>query len=197
MKKKAFAIPSLLAAGFLPAETLAMPLKPSMDLGDNTKSMFDVFRMDHDFTLAGHRSHSSHRSHRSHSSHRSSTGGYSYRAPSYSAPSRSYVAPLYNPPVKTAPSPAPQYYPPSPPGSGSAGTAAPLKALPGNTDRFKEIVKQVQLAMLAYGYYTGDIDGIVGPAMRAGLQKLQSDYGLKATGTITPETLDALRISAS
>jgi His-Xaa-Ser repeat protein HxsA len=72
----------------------------------------------------------------------------------------------------------------------------PLKTLPGNTDKFKEVVKQVQLAMLAYGYYSGDIDGLLGPTMKTGLQRLQGDYGLKVTGTITPETLDALRISA-
>jgi peptidoglycan hydrolase-like protein with peptidoglycan-binding domain len=50
--------------------------------------------------------------------------------------------------------------------------------------------------MLAYGYYSGDIDGLLGPTMKTGLQRLQGDYGLKVTGTITPETLDALRISA-
>ncbi|WP_246679039.1 peptidoglycan-binding domain-containing protein [Mesorhizobium sp. B1-1-3] len=47
--------------------------------------------------------------------------------------------------------------------------------------------------MLAFGYYNGKLDGIFRPEMRASLTKLQTDYGLKVTGTITPETLDALR----
>jgi len=68
--------------------------------------------------------------------------------------------------------------------------------LPGNADRFQEIVRQVQFAMLAFGYYNGELDGKLGPEMRKGLQQLQSDYGLKVTGTITPETLSALKIVA-
>ena len=77
-----------------------------------------------------------------------------------------------------------------------APNPAPLKVLPGNTDRFKEIVLEVQFAMLAFGYYNGELDGKFSPEMRGGLQRLQTDYGLKVTGTITPETLDALRIEA-
>ncbi|OYR16807.1 putative peptidoglycan binding domain protein [Brucella rhizosphaerae] len=50
--------------------------------------------------------------------------------------------------------------------------------------------------MLAYGYYSGQIDGVLGSTSKAGLQRLQADYGLKVTGTVTPETLDALKISA-
>lgn len=71
-----------------------------------------------------------------------------------------------------------------------------MKVLPGNSDKFKEIVREVQFAMLAFGYYNGEIDGVMGPDMRAGLQRLQADYNLKVTGTVTPETLDALRIVA-
>ena len=54
----------------------------------------------------------------------------------------------------------------------------------------------MQLALYAYGYYTGQIDGIVGSGTRAALSKMQSDYGLKVTGTVTPEVLDALVIAA-
>ncbi|ESZ20011.1 hypothetical protein X734_31660 [Mesorhizobium sp. L2C084A000] len=74
--------------------------------------------------------------------------------------------------------------------------SAPLTTLPGNANKFKEIVLQVQFAMLAYGYYTGELDGTMNPEMRTGLTKLQSDYNLKVTGTITPETLNALRVVA-
>jgi His-Xaa-Ser repeat protein HxsA len=71
-----------------------------------------------------------------------------------------------------------------------------LKTLPGNSDKFREIAMQVQMALLAYGYYTGTIDGVIGPESRAAISKMQADYGLKITGTITPEVLDALRIVA-
>lgn len=54
----------------------------------------------------------------------------------------------------------------------------------------------MQFAMLAFGYYNGELNGVMGPEMRAGLQRMQGDYGLKVTGTITPETLTALRIEA-
>ncbi|WP_410010398.1 peptidoglycan-binding domain-containing protein [Phyllobacterium sp. A18/5-2] len=40
------------------------------------------------------------------------------------------------------------------------------------------------------------IDGVLGNDSRASLRKLQEDYGLKVTGTITPQTLDALKIVA-
>ncbi len=73
---------------------------------------------------------------------------------------------------------------------------APLKVLPGNVQKFTEIVRDVQLAMMAFGYYNGELDGVPGPAMRTALSKMQADYGLKVTGTITPETLTALRIAA-
>ncbi|TIS92005.1 His-Xaa-Ser repeat protein HxsA [Mesorhizobium sp.] len=180
MKKRLFAVPSLLAAGFLPANAQALPTKPTLDgeLG-KTKSLFDIFKLDHLYTLAGHRSHSSHSSH---SSHRSSTGGYSYIPPAPREP-----APLYSAPS----TPAPTYQAPT-----VAPSPAPLKTLPGNTYKFKEIVQEVQFALLAFGYYSGEIDGEMNPGLRAGLLRMQADYSLKVTGTITPETLTALRIEA-
>ncbi|WP_136620906.1 MULTISPECIES: His-Xaa-Ser repeat protein HxsA [Mesorhizobium] len=179
MRKRLFTIPSLLAAGFMPIESTAMPIAPFND-GGKSKSLFDIFKLDHKFTLAGHRSHSSHSSH---SSHRSSTGGGTYYPP---------AAPVYQ-------APAPVYQPPSPiyqAPTATAPAAAPLIVLPGNAAKFKEIVLQVQFAMLSFGYYNGELDGKMSPAMRSGLLKMQSDYNLKVTGTITPETLNALRITA-
>ncbi|MGX5799629.1 His-Xaa-Ser repeat protein HxsA [Bradyrhizobium sp. Arg314] len=180
MKRRFFAIPSLLAAGFLPANAQALPTKPTLD-GDvgKTKSLFDIFKLDHLYTLAGHSSHSSHSSH---ASHRSSTGGYSYIPPASSEP-----APLYSAPS----APAPTYQAPA-----VTPAPAPLKTLPGNAYKFREIVQEVQTAMLAFGYYSGEIDGQMNSELRSGLQRMQSDYGLKVTGTITPETLNALRIEA-
>lgn len=181
MKPK-FAISSLIAAGFLTPQTSdAMPVPGKVTLdNDHSTPLFDIFRLDHKYTLAGHRSHSSHSSH---SSHRSSGGGgYSYTPPAatHEAPS-TYSAPLYSPPAVSAPV-----------------TKGPmvLQPLPGNSDKFAAVVRQVQTALLAYGYYTGQVDGLVGSGTRLAIEKYQADAGLKITGTITPQLLDTLRIVA-
>jgi peptidoglycan hydrolase-like protein with peptidoglycan-binding domain len=49
---------------------------------------------------------------------------------------------------------------------------------------------------MAYGYYDGDVDCLVGPITRAALRRFQTDFNLKVTGTITPEVLDAFKIVA-
>ena len=189
MKPK-FAISSLIAAGFLAPQTSdAMPIPGKVSMGSaHSTPLFDVFRLEHKYTLAGHRSHSSHSSH---SSHRSSGGGgYSYSplTSTYVAPSTTYSAPVYSPPVTTAP---------------TTTTPAPAKKgpmvlppLPGNSDKFSAVVMQVQTALLAYGYYSGQVDGIVDAGTRLAIEKYQSDAGLKITGTITPQLLDTLRIVA-
>ncbi|MEF2074739.1 peptidoglycan-binding domain-containing protein [Consotaella aegiceratis] len=43
--------------------------------------------------------------------------------------------------------------------------------LPGNLDKFAAIVRQVQTALLAYGYYTGLMDGVVGSGTRLAIEK--------------------------
>jgi His-Xaa-Ser repeat protein HxsA len=71
-----------------------------------------------------------------------------------------------------------------------------MKTLPGNSEKFRRIVMEVQTALQIFGYYTGEIDGLVGAETRVALSKMQADYNLKVTGTITPEVLDAFRITA-
>ena len=175
---KRFLIPSLLLAGFSGNNTLASPGPLSGDDDGNKQSMFDVFSQSHTYTLARHRSHSSHSSH---SSHRSSSGG------GYTAPR----APLYTPPTtnRNTRSTPPSSILPSPP-------AAATRVLPGNSASFQRIAKQVQTALMAYGYYNGAIDGIIGSGSKSALSRFQADYGLKVTGTITPEVLDAFGIPA-
>lgn len=201
MKKKLFLIPSFLAAGFMPLKVDAFPASGLVEKKEPNTSVFEKLRLQHLYTLAGHRSHSSHRSHRSHSSHRSSSGsGYSFR---------SYTPPTPAPPpppsanVYSAPSMAPSFPPassfpaaPKPVSPSNPAALAPIKTLPGNTDKFKLIVIQVQTAMIAYGYYAGPADGIIGSGSRAALQQMQEAFGLKVTGTVTPEVLNALGITA-
>ena len=90
--KLRYAIPSLVAAGFLPARAFALETPTTVDDGAKKTSLFDTFKLTHIYTLA---SHSSHASHASHASHRSSSGG------GY------YLAPPPAPPALTLPAPAP------------------------------------------------------------------------------------------
>lgn len=167
MKLGRFAI-TLAAAGYLPNPGLAYSLFGEGDTDEKGSSMFQIFKGQHTYTLAAHRSHSSHGSH---ASHRSSTGG-SYSVPSYSAPLSNST-----PPASILPS----------------SPSAPI-TLPGNSAKFNAIVKQLQTALFVYGYYTGAIDGIVGPQTVAAISKFQLDWKLTVTGTVTPELLDALGI---
>lgn len=168
-----FAI-TLAAAGYLPHEVPTAAASAFIDVPDDkSSSLFRILRGEHNFTLAGHRSHSSHSSH---SSHRSSTGG-GYSGGGTSRPS-----------VPSGNS--------TPPAGVMPRTPQAPKTLPGNSAAFLEIVKRVQTALYAYGYYTGAIDGVVGTGTKTALSKFQKDWGLSVTGTITPEVLDALNIVA-
>jgi His-Xaa-Ser repeat protein HxsA len=190
MKRTRFLIPSLIAAGFSGHDSVAqIPGMGPRVMSDTEPSLFELFKQDHNVTLAQHRSHRSHSSHRSHTSHRSSTGG--------------GYAPIR--PVYTAPAPSPP--PPPPPASSyplrnaQPGEASPprtlnLPVLNGRSERFKSVVRRVQIALLAQGLYDGAIDGVVGPRMRAAMRSFQKKRGLDVTGTITPELLDALRIAS-
>src|SRR5690606_13131795 len=126
------------------------------------------------YNLAAHRSHSSHGSHGSHGSHRSSNGG-----------------PVYRPPV----TPAPRYNPTPPSQILPQPPAAPT-TLPGNSPTFTAIVRQVQTCMFSFGFYSGVIDGVVGPETAAAISKFQELFRQPITGTITPEVLDACGIAA-
>lgn len=205
MKRTRFLIPSLIAAGFgshADAHSVTAQLSAGGKDDPDHPTLFDIFKQGHAVTLAQHRSHSSHSSHSSHrsgsgghyshsshTSHRSSTGGYdgSYASPTYSAPA---------PTPPPAPRPSIQPF-----RSAVTGEATPPKTenaptLSGRTERFKSIVKRVQIGLLAQGYYQGAIDGIVGPGMRAAIRKFQKARDISVTGTITSEVLDALRVSS-
>jgi len=200
MKRTKFLIPSLLAAGFGSQDSAQATITQLASGGGDDPSagkLFKVFKQDHAVQLAQHRSHSSHSSHSSHrsgggghyshTSHRSSTGG------GYD----DYSAPVY---VSPAPAPAPSV-PSLPFRNSGQGQATPpqqeaVPSLSGRSERFKAIVRRVQIGLLAQGDYNGAIDGVVGPSMRGAIRKFQTSRGLPVTGTITSEVLDALRVSS-
>lgn len=173
MKKRRFLIPSLLAAGFSADDASAsLSAEPAVDVGP-PDALIDILRLEHEYNLAAHRSHSSHGSHRS---HRSGSGGSA--VPGYSPPSRNQRS---TPPSSVLP---------------RSPSTAPRKVLPGHTGTFQNIVRRVQAGLYARGFFTGAIDGLIGPKTKAAIIRFQQDNGLPVTGTITSEVLNALQITA-
>ena len=57
--------------------------------------------------------------------------------------------------------------------------------------------KQVQQKLKNLGYYTGAIDGIIGPKSKTAIRNFQRDYGLVVDGIVGPKTLAALGLSTT
>jgi hypothetical protein len=56
-------------------------------------------------------------------------------------------------------------------------------------------INAVQSQLARQGYYRGVVDGVYGPQTRAALTRYQSNHGLQVTGSLTPDTLQALGLS--
>ena len=52
---------------------------------------------------------------------------------------------------------------------------------------------QIQQALQSAGYYSGSIDGKIGPMTQAAIMKFQKDNGLKADGKVGQKTWSALK----
>src|SRR6059058_2322022 len=55
-------------------------------------------------------------------------------------------------------------------------------------------VSAVQTDLAKQGYYRGVIDGVYGPQTRVAITRYQSKHGLQVTGSLTPATLQSLRL---
>ena len=53
-------------------------------------------------------------------------------------------------------------------------------------------VAAAQERLAQQGYYRGDIDGVVGPETRRAIARYQTEHGLRVTGFLTTDTLQAL-----
>lgn len=53
-------------------------------------------------------------------------------------------------------------------------------------------VAAAQEQLAREGYYRGEIDGVLGPATRRAIASYQSNHGLRVTGALTTDTLEAL-----
>lgn len=123
--------------------------------------------------LAGHRSHASHSSH---GSHRSSAGG------GYTAPKST---------------PTPKYIPPSDPlgKPKTPSTTAPKSTYKsGNLEQRALVIRKVQALLMANGYYTGAIDGVMGPQTRSAILRYKMAHNLGGSMEIDSRLLNSLGI---
>jgi Putative peptidoglycan binding domain len=58
-----------------------------------------------------------------------------------------------------------------------------------------QVVGNVQSALQEQGYYTGEVDGLLGPLTRAAIARYQEDHGLYTTSAIDEPTLESLGMS--
>jgi hypothetical protein len=58
-----------------------------------------------------------------------------------------------------------------------------------------QVIADVQSLLQQMGYYTGDVDGLLGPLTREALTAYQTDQGLTTTAVIDEPTLDSLGMS--
>ncbi|MCB4761891.1 MAG: His-Xaa-Ser repeat protein HxsA [Sulfurovum sp.] len=178
---------------------ISASLAPNLDANENTtivNAMLDtsnensisnisVLNRSVSYRLAGHRSHSSHRSHRS---HRSSSGG-GYSRPTYTAPAPVYTAP------KRKTTPTYGVYDPL------GQQARPSKSYPSKNKKpkktngdIKNIVMQVQLALLLEGMYKGKVDGVMGPSTRKAIKVFKKKNNIKSKALLGAQTLNALGV---
>ena len=55
-----------------------------------------------------------------------------------------------------------------------------------------QVVANVQTALQEQGYYSGEVDGILGPLTRAAIASYQAAQGLEPTAAIDEPTLESL-----
>jgi hypothetical protein len=58
-----------------------------------------------------------------------------------------------------------------------------------------QVIADVQALLQQMGYYTGEVDGLLGPLTREALTAYQADQGLTATAVIDQPTLDSLGLA--
>jgi hypothetical protein len=58
-----------------------------------------------------------------------------------------------------------------------------------------QVIANVQSALQQQGYYSGEVDGLIGPLTRGAIADYQRDHGLYTTSTIDQPTLQSLGVS--
>lgn len=193
MKRLFIAIPTLLAAGFMPAQGWAeddsrADRHDKKSFLDNLEAIVSDISESHTYTLAQHQSHASHGSHGSHGSHRS--GGYAPPNVPEDGRGLSFVSYEEGSGRNEMSTPRSTILPSSP------AIAKKVKILPGNSAKFKEIVSRLQIALLSQGYDVGQINGEMDAKTIAAIYHYQSRSGLIPSGRVSDETLGLLGIVA-
>jgi hypothetical protein len=67
----------------------------------------------------------------------------------------------------------------------------------GYGDATDSTVAAAQQRLAREGYYRGQIDGVIGPETRRAVARYQSSHGLRVTGALTADTLEALGLRPS
>jgi His-Xaa-Ser repeat protein HxsA len=188
MLKKIFAIPTLLAAGvFAYASSDKAATSEEASFTDNISDIISSIENSHEYTLAGHRSHGSHGSHGSHQSHRS---GRVDVPPSEGLNDSTGISSnlMGTRNIRSTP---PRSFLPS-----SFGVTKKIKALPGNSLKFKNILLRVQLSLNSSGYSISAIGSGMNAQTVAAIYRFQKDRGMIPSGKLTNNVLSALGISA-
>jgi His-Xaa-Ser repeat protein HxsA len=197
MKSPLFTIPSFFAAGLIPTQALSQGDNPGN--AEETKGFLDQIEEivsniseSHSYTLAQHRSHASHGSHGSHGSHRSGGGG-PFHVPPVSlggdevASATSYERENGRNEMST---PRSTILPSSP------AIIKKVKVLPGNSQKFKDVVMRLQIALASRGHSVGEINGEVDAVTIAAIYDYQSQSGMVPSGKVTNEVLGSFGLIA-
>ena len=65
-----------------------------------------------------------------------------------------------------------------------------------NAAPLDQVIADVQSSLQQQGYYTGEVDGLLGPLTRAALADYQAAHGLELTSAIDEPTLDSLGMAS-
>ncbi|MFZ5800036.1 MAG: peptidoglycan-binding domain-containing protein [Candidatus Omnitrophota bacterium] len=99
------------------------------------------------------------------------------------------VAPAQNVEVASAPAPAQLVEQTAAPTAGAVTEAPSVYIAPTAED--------IQTALKNTGYYTGAIDGKLGPKSKKAIESFQNDNGLKVDGKVGPRTWEKLKAHLS
>ena len=196
-KVPVYTISSLFAAGIVPVALADEPAQEPVDSKlDNAKSIANDIADQQIYTLAQHQSHSSHTSHGSHSSHSSHSSSSSMTTV---LDSPAVVAGEENSESESAyfsrdrnerSTPRSTVLPSTP----AINKTKKLIRLPGNSTKFEDTVKSMQLALTSLGYVVGNLSGELDARTIAAIYEYQEASGYLPTGILTPETLSNLNI---
>ena len=184
LKGRLFAIPSLLAAGLVGACSSAEGGGTSeSSVLDEISEIVSSITGDHQYTLALHRSHGSHGSHGSHRSHRS----FHHSVPAVSKEAGSETAVLSDlaGTRNEMSTPRSSFLPKS------YGVLKVVKVLPGNSEKFRDILIRVQVGLHVLGYEVGPVNGSMHAKTVAAIYEFQKDRGMVPSGKVTHQLVSA------